>query len=59
MDDAWKQSVESNKAAEVALCQQKDVSSQAQLLEGEVSFLKTQMSGCIKTDDDAVSSANK
>lgn len=52
--DAWKQPVESAKAAEERLLQLTKTSSQAQLLEGEVSFLRAQIRMCIKTCDDAI-----
>lgn len=59
MDNAWKQSVEWDKTAEEAPRQLMEVSSLVQFLDGEQSLLKTQMSECCKTVDDAASSVTK
>lgn len=53
LDEVWKQSEESAKVVERASRQLTELLCQAQLLDGEVSFLKTQMSECIKKRDDA------
>lgn len=58
-DDAQKRGTESAKASELALRQLTDMSSQAQLLKGDVSSLKTQVSECIKAGDNTNSSATK
>lgn len=57
--DARKQFVESAKAVEEALRQLTVASVHSQLFEGEVRFLKTQISQCLKPRHDATSSATE
>lgn len=58
-DEAREQSMKLTKAAKEASRQLTDVSSQAQLLEGEVNFFKSQMGECIEACDEAMSSATE
>lgn len=59
LHEALKQFVKFFKAVEGAIGQLTKILRRAQLLEGEARLLKTQMSKCINTHDDATSSAIK
>lgn len=56
-DGAWKQTVESASAAEETSRHLMKVPSRSRHLEGGFGSLKAQMSGCVKTRDDATSLA--